>query len=356
MCRKTFPTYASFCSVDSARLHTRTSGGVENTAAAGQSVETSQPPLVEATAEPVEAPSNTTPPAGGTVITDSTRGLLGKIVDNKYEITSALGEGGMAVVYLARHKQMERDVVIKVMHGWLMSRNNSLERFEREYKVTAKLQHPNVVSIYDVGTHGKREPYIVMEYIKGETLADLIDREGALPLSKVAKLSIQMCRGLEEAHSMGIIHRDLKPENILLHMNDDRPDWVKIADFGIAHLIEGGKRLTHTGKLVGTPEYMSPEQLRDKPVDARSDLYALGVMMFEMLTGRVPFDGDSAEPIMMKHLLEDPPTVHSLRKEIPEDSPFNKMVRQCMEKNPDSRFPTIKALRLEIEKAQKALP
>jgi serine/threonine-protein kinase len=315
-----------------------------------------EPPTSVVAAEPAPPVAYSVPDLGATVVTDQAPGLLGQVIDNKYEITSSIGEGGMAVVYLARHRQMERDVVIKVMHAWLMSRNNSLERFEREYKVTARLNHPNVVAIFDVGTHGKREPYIVMEYVKGQTLADLIETEGALPLNTVAKIAIQICRGLEEAHSVGIIHRDLKPENILLHANEERPDWVKIADFGIAHLMEAGKRLTHTGKLVGTPEYMSPEQLRDKPVDARSDMYALGVMMFEMITGRVPFTGESAEPIMMKHLLEDAPSVHSVRKEIAEDSPFARMVRICMEKSPESRFPSIKALRLELEKAQKALP
>jgi len=338
-----------FCGLDSARLQNRTDVVVEAPSNA------SSAPTADSLPVPAASSPAVVPDRSGTVVTESAPGLLGKVIDNKYEITSAIGEGGMAIVYLARHRQMERDVVIKVMHAWLMSRNNSLERFEREYKVTAKLNHPNVVAIYDVGALGQREPYIVMEYIKGQTLADLIESEGALPLNTVATIAIQVCRGLEEAHSVGIIHRDLKPENILLHANEDRPDWVKIADFGIAHLVDSAKRLTHTGKLVGTPEYMSPEQLRDKPVDARSDMYALGVIMFEMLTGRVPFTGDSAEPIMMKHLLEDAPAVKTVRKEIGDDSPFARMVRICMEKSPESRFPTIKALRLELEKAQKGL-
>jgi len=278
--------------------------------------------------------------------------LVGKTIDYKYQVDSVLGEGGMAVVYKCFHKQMERIVVIKVMQGWLLSSKNSLERFEREYKITAKLNHPNIVSVYDVGFLNGNEPYIVMEYIKGEALADRIARTGDLPLVTVANIAIQICRGLQEAHSMNIIHRDLKPDNILLQEKSDRPDWVKIVDFGISHLAAGeAKRLTKTGRMVGTPEYISPEQLRDQPIDARTDLYSFGIILYEMLAGEVPFTAETAEAVLMKHLLSDVPSLTEHRPDIADDSPFGLIVHKLLQKNPDDRYDTATEVRLDIEQA-----
>lgn len=277
--------------------------------------------------------------------------LIGKTIDGKYLVQSVLGEGGMAVVYKAHHVQMERTVVIKVMQGWLLSNKNSVERFERECKLTAKLNHPNIVSVFDVGSIGGKEPYLVMEYIKGEALADKIHNTGALPPATTANIIIQMTRGLQEAHSIGIIHRDLKPDNVLLQHKSDRPDWVKIVDFGISNLVQGSKKLTKTGRMVGTPEYIAPEQLKDRPIDIRTDLYALGIMMFEMLTGKVPFEGESAESILMKHLLEDPPPISEVRPELEAGNPFEPIVTKLLRKEPDERYQTAVELRLDVEQA-----
>lgn len=278
--------------------------------------------------------------------------LVGKTIDYKYQVESILGEGGMAIVYKCFHKQMERTVVIKVMQGWLLASKNSLERFEREYKITARLNHPNIVSIYDVGFLNGNEPYIVMEFIKGEALADKISRSEQLPLVTVANIAVQICRGLQEAHSQGIIHRDLKPDNILLQEKSDRPDWVKIVDFGISHFAAGeSKRLTKTGRMVGTPEYISPEQLRDQPIDARTDLYALGIILYEMLAGIVPFTAETAEAVLMKHLLNDVPSLTEHRDDIADDSPFGRIVHKLLQKNPDDRYETATEVRLDIERA-----
>jgi serine/threonine-protein kinase len=249
---------------------------------------------------------------------------------------------------------MERPVVIKVMQGWLLSNKNSTERFERECKLTAKLNHPNIVIVYDVGSINDVQPYLVMEYIKGEALADKIGRQGAMPIKTMGNIIVQICRGLQEAHSIGIIHRDLKPENILLQEKSDRPDWVKIVDFGISHLVEGSKRLTRTGKMIGTPEYIAPEQLRDRAIDVRTDIYSLGIMMYELLAGRVPFDGETAEAVLMKHLLEPPPPLSEFRDDIEDDSPFSKIVLKSLEKNPDDRYQTATDLRLDLERALSA--
>jgi Serine/threonine protein kinase len=279
--------------------------------------------------------------------------LIGKTIDKKYLVQSMLGEGGMAVVFKAHHVKMERTVVLKVMQGWLLSNQKSIERFERESKVTAKLNHPNIVTVFDVGTINGKAPYLVMEYIKGESLADKIHRQGALPLTTTANIVIQICRGLQEAHNLGIIHRDLKPDNVLLQDKSDRPDWVKIVDFGISHLIHGSaKRLTKTGRMVGTPEYIAPEQLKDKPMDIRTDLYALGIMIYEMLTGHVPFEGESAESILMKHLMEDAPPMHKFKPEFKEGTPFDSIVAKLLMKEPDARYQTATELRLDIEQAQ----
>jgi len=282
--------------------------------------------------------------------------LIGKTIDSKYMVQGVLGEGGMAVVYRAHHIQMERIVVIKVMQGWLTSNKTSVERFEREGKLTAKLNHPNIVAVYDVGSIDGREPYIVMEYIKGEALADRIHNGGPLDYDTTANIIIQICRGLEEAHSSGIIHRDLKPDNVLLQLKSDRPDWVKIVDFGISNMIQGAKRLTKTGRMVGTPEYIAPEQLKDKPIDIRTDLYAVGIMIFEMLTGRVPFDGETAESILMKHLLEEPPAMASIRPELAGDNPFDPVVARLLKKAPEERYQSAEELRHVLEQLRQNLP
>lgn len=362
VCNRFYPGYAKFCAFDRSSLQ-RIGAGTQsqsqsqtqthnqkNLTAPGKSAavtaETGTVDVSDAIIATSAVPSNRLVDDDGG---DST--LVGKTIDGKYLIQSPLGEGGMAVVYRANHIQMERTVVIKVMQGWLLSNRNSVERFERECKLTAKLNHPNIVSVYDVGTINGKEPYLVMEFIDGESLADKIDKNGALPYTTTANIIIQICRGLQEAHSNGIIHRDLKPDNVLLQHKSDRPDWVKIVDFGISNLVQGSKRLTKTGRMVGTPEYIAPEQLKDRPIDIRTDLYGIGVMMFEMLTGHVPFDGESAEAILMKHLLEDAPPMSEVKPDLPQPNLFQPIVDKLMRKDPDERYQTATELRLDVERA-----
>jgi len=358
VCGRFYPGYASFCAFDRSSLQVMktqrelsqtSSGELDGT----QSVETQIVPVLPPATSTAQIAADDRLLGADSEAPYSD--LIGKTIDKKYLIQSVLGEGGMAVVYRAHHVQMERTVVIKVMQGWLLSNRNSVERFERECKLTAKLNHPNIVSVYDVGLINGKEPYLVMEYIKGESLADKIHNSGALPYATTANIIIQICRGLQEAHTSGIIHRDLKPDNVLLQHKSDRPDWVKIVDFGISNFVHGSKKLTKTGRMVGTPEYIAPEQLKDRPIDMRTDLYGIGIMMFEMLTGRVPFDGESAESILMKHLLEDAPTMAEVRPELAENNLFQPIVDKLLKKNPDDRYQTATELRLDVEHALNAV-
>lgn len=383
-CRKTFPSYARFCPADSVRLVEESQLGSVQVAKEVPQRKKSDTALMDsadvgegaslnansdavylqdggsasAGADPANATAAPEQDGSSSPQTDehllaSTSGYLGNLIGktvDKYLIQSMIGEGGMAVVYKAHHTIMERTVVIKVMQGWLLSNQKSIERFMRECKVTAKLNHPNIVTVYDVGAINGKAPYLVMEYIKGEALADRIQRQGALSFKTVANIVIQICRGLQEAHNYGIIHRDLKPDNILLQDKSDRPDWVKIVDFGISHFAKGdGQRLTKTGRMVGTPEYIAPEQLKDKPMDNRTDLYAIGIIMYEMLTGKVPFEGESAESILMKHLLEEPTPMVQHKPEFKDGTPFDEIIARLLKKEPDERFQTATELRLAIE-------
>ena len=337
-CQAEFPIYAVYCPVDASQLTlVRYTQDVQKPAA----VTKSRTGQYGTESEDLQYQTDETPmPASE---------LIGQTLGGKYRLEDFLGEGGMAVVYKAMHTSIERPVVIKVMQGRLMGNDKSVKRFELECKLTAKISHPNVVSVFDVGFVNGNQPYLVMEYIPGESLRDRMDRDGPMALATCAQILVQTCRGLQEAHNVGIIHRDLKPENILLQERTDRPDWVKIVDFGIANLVAGSQRLTKTGSVVGTAEYMSPEQLRDVPVDTRADLYALGVILFEMLTARVPFEAESTEAVLLKQLLEAPEPPSKFRSDLSPGAPFDHVVLKAMEKDRDKRYQTATEMRLDLD-------
>jgi eukaryotic-like serine/threonine-protein kinase len=278
--------------------------------------------------------------------------LVGKNLDGKYMIDSHFAEGGMAELYLAHHMGMERTVVVKVVHEAMANKPEVLERFERECKLVGRLNHPNIVSVYDFGFIDGKQPYLVMEYIRGMPLSDRIEKQGLPPILGTARIISQVCLALEEAHSHGIIHRDLKPENILLQEKVERPDWVKLVDFGIAHVLgNADKRLTRTGRIIGTPEYMSPEQIADKPLDARSDIYSMGLIAFELLTGRGPFDPEDLGVLMSMHLLEKPPPVSQFSTKVKRGSKIEDLVAKCLEKEPNNRFQTVTELHDAVQVA-----
>ncbi|HEU4613838.1 MAG TPA: serine/threonine-protein kinase, partial [Kofleriaceae bacterium] len=265
--------------------------------------------------------------------------MLGDVVEDRYLIEAELGEGAMGRVYRARHVKVGREVAIKVMHRNLARVPAVVDRFAREAMIAARLRHPNLVSVLDVGTAPDGSPLIVLELAPGEKLASLID--GPQPAERVLALVGQLLRGLEHAHAVGLVHRDLKPDNILVERTEDGREIPRIVDFGIAVACErddsiAGRRITEVNTVIGTPVYMSPEQARAQEVDPRSDLFSLGVIAYELLAGVPPFSGESIE-VLLASCTEDPPSMHQ-RAGVAIEPAIEAFVRTLMARRPEDRF------------------
>lgn len=276
---------------------------------------------------------------------------VGKLISGKYLLQEVIGEGGMAVVYRATHTAMDKPVVVKMIHRHLLSNSSMVKRFEQECKIMAKISHPNVVAIFDVGEVDGSLPFLVMEYVKGESLYDYIYREGGVPVQEALGIMIQICRGLEAAHASGVIHRDLKPENILIQDDKERSDRVKIVDFGVAHLVTSGQRLTAADQIVGTAQYMAPEQLLDTQLDARADIYAAGIILYEMVSGEMPFDATSTQALFVKLLREQPQPLSERCSRIAAQSPVEQITSRALQKDRSLRFQSAAELRVALERA-----
>ena len=255
--------------------------------------------------------------------------LVREQLKDEYEILEELGRGGMAIVFKAREKQLERDVAIKVLPFSLAFDKEFVERFQREARTSAKLEHPSIIPIYRVGKSG-RVIYFVMKFLRGKPLSSVLAARSTLPPAEIRQILVQVARALAYAHKSGIVHRDIKPDNIMF----DEHGLAVVTDFGIAKAASGGK-LTGTGMSIGTPHYMSPEQARAQALDGRSDIYSLGVVAYQSLTGRVPFDGEDSFSIGYKHIMEEVPTPPL---ETYDQRTVFEIIRKMMAKSPDERF------------------
>ncbi|MFJ7767787.1 protein kinase [Streptomyces sp. NPDC097107] len=279
------------------------------------------------------------------------------LAGGRYQLRDLLGEGGMASVHLAYDSVLDRQVAIKTLHTELGREQAFRERFRREAQAVAKLTHTNIVSVFDTGEDALSDsgsaadgsmpmPYIVMEYVEGRPLGSVLDedvrQQGAMPADKALKITADVLAALEISHEMGLVHRDIKPGNVMM----TKRGVVKVMDFGIARAMQSGvTSMTQTGMVVGTPQYLSPEQALGRGVDARSDLYSVGIMLFQLVTGRLPFDADSPLAIAYAHVQEEPVAPSSVNRALP--PAVDALVARALKKNPNERFPSAEAMRDE---------
>src|SRR5918997_4856444 len=269
--------------------------------------------------------------------------VIGTLIGERFRLEEQVGSGGMSSVYRAFDPTLERHVAIKLMHRDISSDPDQLERFRREARAVAQLNHPHVVTVIDAG-EDDGAPYIVFEYVEGETLKDRIRRMGRLPVPEAVAYAIEIGRALACAHANKLVHRDVKPQNVLI----DAEGRAKVTDFGIARSLEA-EGLTATGRVLGTTDYVAPEQALGEDVDARSDIYSLGVLLFEMVTGDVPFKAETLVGVAMKHVNERIPNVQRRRPEV--SSALAAVIERSTEKKPEKRYADMATMLGDLESA-----
>ena len=267
--------------------------------------------------------------------------MIGEVVGGRYELQELVGSGGMSSVYRALDRLLERNVALKILHPHFVDDEEYVERFRREARAVAQLSHPNIVTVIDRG-EADGQQYIVFEYIDGASLKQLIDRTGPLPTRRAIELTLQVADALCFAHQAGLVHRDIKPQNVLV--TDDGE--AKVTDFGIARSLDVEHGVTQTGTVLGTSNYLSPEQARGQTVTPSTDVYSLGVVVYELLTGEVPFPGDNFVAVAMKHINEPPPSLLERRPDVP--LRLVDAVERALAKDPAERFPSMEAFATEL--------
>ncbi|HVH08250.1 MAG TPA: serine/threonine-protein kinase [Gemmatimonadales bacterium] len=284
-------------------------------------------------------------PNDGQTLRSSSPGtdLVGQVLADRYHVVRKLGEGGMGQVYLAEHVKMGRKSAIKVMNPSMVHDPDALARFNREAANASRISHPNVCAVYDFGETAEGLVYLAMEFIEGEPLTDLLLREQALPALRAGAIFLQVADALQAAHDLGIVHRDLKPDNIMLAHARDGADVVKVVDFGIAKAVGGddAQKVTRTGLVVGTPEFMSPEQLSGDKVDGRSDLYSLALVLFKMLTGVLPFSGTTVQETMVQRLTTAPAKLADVRPDLRFPAGLQGALDLAFARQPAERYQTV---------------
>ncbi|MFO7177456.1 MAG: serine/threonine-protein kinase [Pseudomonadota bacterium] len=278
--------------------------------------------------------------------------LIGTVVSGRYRVIRLLGEGGMGQVYLAEHVAIERSIALKVLRAEYSRKSEMVSRFRQEAKSASRIEHPNVLDVFDFGQLDDGRFFLAMEYLEGRDLADEMAEQRLIDPARGVRIALQVCRGLQAAHARGVVHRDLKPENVFLHRTSDGEEIVKIVDFGIAQLRSGDdvasgsqrRRLTRTGMIFGTPEYMSPEQAAGKHADHRADVYALGVMLYEMFTGTVPFTDETFLGVLSKHLSDEPPPLTARAPDLAISPQLQAVILRALAKSLDERYASMNDL------------
>jgi serine/threonine protein kinase len=268
--------------------------------------------------------------------------VVGEKIAGRYELEELVGHGGMSSVYKAHDSLLERNVALKVLHEQYAGDEEFVERFKREARSVAQLQHPNIVTVIDRGEESGRQ-YIVFEYIDGENLKEFLVRQGRLDVREALEIALEVARALAFAHEHGLVHRDVKPQNVLLN-GDGR---AKVTDFGIARSLDVETGVTRTGMVLGTSSYIAPEQATGRPVDAQTDVYSLAAVLYELLAGEVLFPGESFVAVAMKHVHEPPPNVQDVRGDVP--LRVAAALDRALDKDPERRFPTMEAFAAELE-------
>ena len=279
--------------------------------------------------------------------------LLGTTVAGRYKVIKLLGEGGMGQVYLAEHSAIEKRIALKVLRSEYAHKGEIVTRFQQEAISASRIKHPNVLDVFDFGQLENGCFYLAMEFLEGNDLADELQRARVLTAPRALPIAMQICRALAAAHSKGVVHRDMKPENVFLQRTGDGEEIVKIVDFGIAQLKPSNeeaaaasthRRLTRTGMIFGTPEYMAPEQASGKHADLRCDVYAVGIILFELFTGAVPFTGETFLGVLTKHLSEMPPSMRSVYPDLQLSTELEGVVSRALAKDPLQRYQTMTEL------------
>jgi serine/threonine-protein kinase len=268
--------------------------------------------------------------------------MVGDVLAGRYELEELVGSGGMSTVYRAHDRVLDRRVALKVLHQRLTTDKENVERFRREASMVAGLLHQNIVTVIDRGEDAGC-PFIIFEFVSGQNLKQLVNREGPLPVERAVELGMQIARGLAFAHANGYVHRDVKPQNVLLNGDGE----AKVTDFGIARSLDVKHGVTQTGTVLGTSDYIAPEQAQGQRVDEHTDVYSLGIVLYELLTGELPFSGDNFVAVAMQHINEAPPRVSSKRPEVPPR--VDAAVARALAKNPQDRFATMADFGLELE-------